>query len=104
MKLKINPDPQFTGEVGISVPGIKHPVIVKVTFKYMDRDQYLAFMEKNKEVPIVDILPELVVGWNGFDEEYSVEALKEVFKNYPCTAPDMLSVYSNELFLSKVKN
>lgn len=104
MKLKINPDPQFTTEVGISVPGVKEPVMVKITYKYKDRDEYLAYMEERKEMPIVEMLPDLITDWEGFDEKFSAEALTCVLKKYPATSQDMFNVYTKELFASKVKN
>ena len=104
MSLKINPDPTFTTDLGISVPGVKDPVIVKITFKYKNRKEYLNYMEENKDVLVEDILADLVVGWKGFDMPYSIDNLKDVFANYPPTSMDMLSLYSKELFISKVKN
>jgi hypothetical protein len=103
-KLKVNPEPQFTAEVGISVPGVKYPVIVKITFKYMDRDQYFKYTEDHKDDKVETILEDLIVDWSGFDEEYSVDALRSVFKNYPSTSTQMFETYTTELFVSKVKN
>jgi len=106
--LKITPDPKFTADVEITVPGKKKPELLSMTFKYMPRDEAVAwFAKKIKENSTdLDTLMELILDWDGFDGPFpfNKENLKLILDNYPAAGGDIGKAYRSLLFESRVKN
>jgi len=103
--LKITPDPKFTTEVKITVPGVAEPVTVKLTFKYRTRKEMLTFLESEKEKQLPEtIANDVVLGWDGFDAEFSKENLSLFLENYPAAAMEIWVEYNRQLYESRVKN
>jgi hypothetical protein len=102
--LKINPDPEFTESVDITVPGKKKPVTVSFTFKYRTRVEVIAFWEVNKDKKYVEIIPEIITGWSGFDAEYNQQNLETFLDNYTSAALEIINAYQGLLLESRVKN
>lgn len=103
--LKLTPNPTFTAPVEIHVPGsvkIKVPFI----FVYKDKDEYKAFTDeaatgKNEEL---DILLEIVKGWENCDIPYSPEAFATLLKKYHGSGPAIFAAYVNELTGARLGN
>jgi len=103
--LKINPDPQFTvDDLQITIPGKKDPVKVSMTFKYKNREELAKFFKSIVGKPYDKVIPEIVVGWDGFDKAYSQETLKEFLLNYPSAGSEIVSQYESLSLASRIKN
>lgn len=112
--IKINPNPEFTADVEITVPGQQETGAIPLTFKYMTRVAYLDWIatfpgkksDKKKEPEPrkhVDVFPEFVIGW-GLDEKFTKENIKTFLDNYPAAFDEIIRAYSRLLFESRVKN
>ena len=106
--LKITPDPKFTADVPITVPGQNKPETLSVTFKYMTKEEAAAFFSKaaKEKTSDLDCLESLIIDWSGFDSPYPLnrDNLKTLLDNYPASGFDLLSGYRRQLFESRVKN
>jgi len=112
--LKLNPDPTFTDDVPITVPGQKELGTVPLTFKYRTAKQYTEWYDGMKEVKengkavkegrkIKEAFPEFVLGW-GLKEEFNQENIEIFLDNYPTAYEDIFKFYMKALFVSRVKN
>lgn len=114
--IKINPDPQFSDDVEITVPGQKETGTLPLTFKYRTRDAYIAWVstfsgektgkKSGKEVEPrkhIDIFQEFVIGW-GLDDPFTPENAEIFLGNYPAAFDEIIRAYSRLLFESRVKN
>jgi hypothetical protein len=113
--LKITPDPTFTDDVELTVPGQKEPGTISMTFKYRSRKGYQELLEsleekKNdkgkvtrKEKTFAEALPEFVLGW-GLEEEFNPKNIDIFLNNYPVAYQEIFTHYSKMLLVSRVKN
>jgi len=102
--LKLNPDPQFTADAMITVPGQVEPGAITLTFKYRSRKELAAFFEGMKDRKDVDVFPDFIVGWSGMDADFSKKNIGIFLDNYPAAFGEILTEYSNLSFKSRVKN
>ena len=100
----INPEPLFTADVPMTVPGKTEPVITRMTFKYKNKEQLLEFGKFLKKAPIEDALLEIVEGWSGVDAPFTPENLKLLLGNYLTAGNEIIQAYHREAYQSKVKN
>ena len=103
--LKLTPNPTFTAPVEIHVPG-SGKIKVPFVFVYKDKDEYKAFTDeaatgKKEEL---DILLEIVKGWENCDIPYSPEAFATLLKKYHGSGPAIFSAYVNELTGARLGN
>lgn len=113
--LKLNPNPTFSDEIEITVPGQKEPGSISLTFKYRSRKEYVEFLssleeEKDKAEKVVkpgktvaEALPEFVLGWD-LPEEFTAKNVAIFLNNYPAAYGEIFAAYSRLLFESRVKN
>lgn len=101
--LKLNPDPQFTNDVELTVPGQQETGTVALTFKYFGKTALEEFWESVKGKSDVEIIGALVTGW-GLPEEYAEENLGIFLDNYPLAAAEILKHYQSALLESRIKN
>ena len=112
--LKITPEPTFEADVEITVPGQEETGTIPLTFKYMDRDEYLAWLEpdvkpakkgkaKKKAKTVAESFPEFVLGW-GLDEEFTPEKIEIFLRSYPVAYREIFEYHSTSLLGSRVKN
>lgn len=102
--LKINPNPQFSVDVKLTEPGTENPAIVKIIFRYKNRDEMIDFSERTKGKPIEDVLCEIIHGWEGIDADCNAENIAMLAKNYIPAGLEILNAYYKELSASRVKN
>lgn len=102
--LKINPDPTFTADVDITVPGKNETAKLSLTFKYLSKTAVKDFWENNKDKKDSDALTNIVVGWSGIDAEFTAENFDKFLDNYPAASFEILSSYQALLLESKAKN
>lgn len=113
--LKLNPDPTFTDDVEITVPGQKEPGTIPLTFKYRNRDEFKEWFggldekrDKNGKVTrkgktFTEAFLEFVLGW-GLDEEFNKENVEIFLTNYPAAYQEIFTQYSKMLLVSRIKN
>lgn len=104
MSLKLQPNPTFNSVVALSVPGQDKPAKVTVTFKHLSRPKIKDFFGNLEGKTDADALGEIMVGWEGIDEKYSLEALAELTDNYPAAAGELFEQFRKDLLESRAKN
>ena len=113
--LKLNPNPTFSGDVEITVPGQKEPGTISLTFKYRGRKEFSGFLEwmgekKDEDGNVVtpgktmaEAFPEFVTGWD-LPDEFCTENVAIFLDNYPAAYGEIFTAYSRMLFESRIKN
>jgi hypothetical protein len=113
--LKLNPDPTFTDDVPVTIPGQKEPGTIFLTFKYRSRKEYQEYLESleekkdkkdkvtQKEKTLAEAFPGFVLGW-GLEEEFSPKNIEIFLNNYPVAYQEIFTHYSKMLLVSRVKN
>jgi hypothetical protein len=102
--LKLNPDPTFTSKVDIPTPtGVQ---TIKVEYKYMDVDEYNAFIKKEGELNRTneEALMDIMAGWHEVDTEFSKEALTKLCKKYHAAARVLVEKFISDLTQAKAGN
>lgn len=102
--LKLNLKPTFTETVELTVPGKKIPARVKLTFKYRTRSQYLEWNDALKGKEDDEVLMGVIEGWQGFDEDFSREAVETLIDAYPASSQEIIAAYHSLLLGSRAKN
>lgn len=103
---KIIPDPTFTADVPLTVPGQKEQVIVGMTFNYKDKAALIDFEKRciDKDSSVESLIAEIVSGWSGIDTECNAESIKALCANYIMAPSEIITAYNKELVRSKAKN
>lgn len=112
--IKINPNPEFTEDIEITVPGQKETGTIQLTFKYRNRKEYIEWIggfggeksSKKKDAEPrkhTDIFCDFVVGW-GIDDEFNKKNVDIFLANYPAAFDEIIRAYARLLFESRVKN
>ena len=102
--LKINPDPSFTTEIDITVPGSHETAKVSLTFKYKNKKDLLEFWQVSEGKGDESMIGEIVTGWEGFDVGFTPENLKTFLNNYPAAPYEIMMAYQGLLLESRIKN
>lgn len=113
--LKLNPNPTFSDEVEITVPGQKEPGTINLTFRYRSRAEYADLLDwmgekEDKAGKVVtpgktvsEAFPEFVIGWD-LPEEFNSENVAIFLNNYPAAYGEIFAAYTRLLFESRIKN
>ncbi len=103
--LKLTPNPTFTAPVEIHVPG-SEKIKVPFVFAYKDKDEYKAFTESAAEGTKgeLEILLEIVLGWENCDAKFSPEAFAFLLKKYHGAGTAIFAAYVNELTGARLGN
>ena len=113
--LKLNPNPTFSAEVSITVPGEKEPGTVTLVFKYLGRKDFAEFLKRTGEEKDdndkvvkpaksdIEVFSEIVLGWD-IPDEFSPKNVAIFLDNYPAAAGEVYTQYARLLFESRVKN
>lgn len=108
--LKITPNPKFVAPVFLHVPGEKDPSEIKVTFKYLDREQLVAWQKKHGGKPVNEALFEIIHDWEGIAFEdgnsapYSAENLNKLLIAYHTAGDDLTQAFLRETLGARRKN
>lgn len=104
--LKLVPDASFEVPVQIPVPGKDKDVVIRVKFKYLDRDELKDYLDslsaEGKRDD--DALGEIVLGWKGVDAEYSEDNLRVLLRKYPMAAASFFTAFQKEALKAKAGN
>lgn len=101
---KLQPNPTFTARAEISVAGEAKPAQIEAEFKHLGREALRAYFEALDGKSDLDALAEILVGWKGVDEPYSVAALEVLLDNYPSAALGFFDAFRREALGAKAKN
>jgi hypothetical protein len=102
--LKINPDPKFTANVNVTVPGQEATSSISITFRYKSKKQLAEWKEAFSESDDKEFLGEVVLGWSGVDVDFSPETFALFLDNYPAAALEIVTAYHKLLLDSRAKN
>lgn len=101
-KFNLSANPTFKAKVAIPVPGGK-PADIEFTFKHRSKDALKEFMDDMKEKEDVDLLQDLVSGWD-IDDPFNAESLEKMIQNYPGSALAIYQAYMVEMSGARAKN
>jgi hypothetical protein len=115
---KLTPNPTFSSEVRLTIPGEAEPGRITVTWRHKTRADYLAWRNQPAEDPTAGgaridaaFLGKVIAGWDGPvdgpDDKpvpYSQEALALLLDTFPGAALDLLMAYEKALLESRAKN
>lgn len=104
--LQLVPDASFEVPVHIPVPGKDKDTVIRVKFKYLDRDELREYLDslsaEGKRDD--DALLEIVVGWKGVSAEFSEENLRILLRKYPMAAAAFFNAFQKEALKAKAGN
>lgn len=101
-KFTLVPSPTFKALVSIPVPGGKS-VDIEFTFKHRPREDFKAFMENMEARDDVDLLLDVVSGWD-LDDAFDAENLGKLVENYLGSGHAIVEKYISEMTRVRVKN
>jgi len=101
-KFNLSANPTFKAKVSIPVPGGKSAEI-EFTFKHRSKDALKEFMDDMKGQEDVDLLQDLVSGWD-IDDPFNTESLEKLIQNYPGSALAIYQAYLGEMSGARAKN
>ena len=104
--LKLVPEASFETPVSIPVPGKDKDTVIRVKFKYLDRDELKEYFDSltTEGIKDEDALGEIVLGWKGVDAEFSQENLATLLRKYPRAAEAFFTAFQKEALKAKVGN
>jgi hypothetical protein len=99
--LRLNPNPTFKAPVTIPQPGKDEGVKITVEFKHMPKDDYAAFIAKERDITTArkdeEVILDIAVGWEGVDAEFNSENVREVCRQYHGAGAAIVSTFISEL-------
>jgi hypothetical protein len=108
--LKINPQPTFTADVKVPVPGSDNPASMTLTFKHMGRAAVKAWVSNSAGLADPEMLSKVIEGWRGVEADdgapvsYSQAALANVLDAYSGAGSAIFDAYLAELSGNREKN
>jgi hypothetical protein len=102
--LKLTPDPTFTANVPLTVPGREQPVTIQMEFKYVAGEESLKLFDEIATKTNVEAILMFTTGWKKVDAPFSPEALGKLLDNYPNASTEIFAAYQKNLLESRVKN
>jgi hypothetical protein len=105
----ITPNPTFTTDVELHVAGAE-PGKIKVTFKYLNKEQLVAWQKDYGNKPAGEALQAIITDWQGVQLEdgtqapYSPDALNQLLAGYQTAAQDIANGFLREILGARRKN
>jgi hypothetical protein len=103
---KLQPNPTFKSEVEIPVAGAE-PSSITLVFKHKGKKDLKAFIDSlTGETPKddIDMLFDIIAGWEGVDAEFNKSNLELLIDNYPQAAINIFMTYQQTLLEGRAKN
>lgn len=111
---KIVPNPTFTCDVPLSVPGEEKPALLKFIFRHKTRTQLNEYQARSYDLALqagqegaaelyVDYLAEIIDGWAGLQDAkgaampYTRENLALLLDQYASAGPEIVRAYRRQL-------
>lgn len=109
---KLVPNPTFTADAAISVPGQAEPARLRMEWRHRSRAELQSWLDQlaDKQTDEVDGLDLVIVGWDGAEDQdgetvpYSKERLRQILENYPAAGADLVRSYVRALTESRLGN
>lgn len=101
-KFNLSANPTFKAKVAIPVAGGK-PADIEFIFKHRNKDALKDFIEEMKEKEDLELLQDLVTGWD-IDDPFDAESLEKLVQNYPGSALAIYQAYMVEMSGARAKN
>lgn len=98
---KLQPKPTFWAKVPISIAGSAKTVLLDIEFNHLNRDSLREYLNSLDGREDVDSIGDIVAGWKGVDEEFSMSTLEKLLSNYPGSAMSLVRVFAAESIGSK---
>lgn len=76
---------------------------MKWTFKFFDREQYIALFSTETPTPDDELVFSITAGW-GLDDEFNIESVRKLLKNYQKAATAIVSKFAEEIGPAKLGN
>jgi hypothetical protein len=119
--IRIVPNPLFTCDVPLSVPGTDKPVTIKITYRHKGRRDLNAYQTRAVDLALqadaadaqqqfVAYVAEVVEGWSGVvgaDDKplpYSQDNLASLLEAYPAAGSEIVRRYSQQLSHARAGN
>jgi hypothetical protein len=108
----ITPDPTFSAEVRLTVPGREAKAAISVIFKHKGRRALKAWQAKADESRDDDAawLGEVIAGWDGPADKagnpvpYSLHALADLLDEYPASGVEIYQAYLAQFTPARLGN
>lgn len=118
---KIVPNPVFTCDVLLSVPGEPAPAKVRMSFRHKSRTDLHAYQARAYDIALqagkpgadalyVDYLAEIIDGWTGLADAsgnplaYTREHLALLLNTYASAGPEIVRAYTRQLADARAGN
>jgi hypothetical protein len=101
-KFTLNPSPTFKATVLIPVPG-GTAAGIEFTFKHRPREDFKTFMEGMEDRDDIDLLMDVVSGWD-LDDAFDADNLAKMTKNYMGSGHAIVEKYISEMTKVRAKN
>jgi hypothetical protein len=92
MAFKIKAPETFTASINIPLLGGGKDAL-SVTYRHKPRSAMKTFVEGLAEREDVDVLAEVIAGWDGADAEFSAAALAELIEQQPGAVAALINGY-----------
>lgn len=96
--------PTFQAKVKIPVydePGFE---VIRVTYKYRDRDELKVFMQNVSGRKDPDLIMDIISGWEDVEDEFCKESVEYYCSKYHGFAKSLFDSYLDELTKTRIKN
>jgi len=108
---KIDPEPTFTAEVELSVPG-QPAALLSVRWKHLTRDKLREWIDGLADLKLSDVdgLDFVIAGWDGVidqqgqDVPYSKDRLRSLLGSYHAASAELVRAYVRALTESRLGN
>lgn len=106
---RLTPNPTFTADVKVTVPGADAQAVLTLTFRHKGRKALKAWIEGAAERPDAEFLDEVIESWRGVETAtgavaYSRETLAELLDAYPAAGGEIFDAYLRALTRAREKN
>lgn len=102
------PNPTFTAEVPLGVPGEPSPQLVTMTFRHVPASKLGAMFDPKNGLSTVAAVLSILESWDmksdGEPVALNEKNLTALFDNYPASAVEIVIFYRRELTEAKLKN
>jgi len=101
---KLQPNPTFTVQVPMTVPGSPEPAPLTVEFRHLSRRRIKTYFEGLQGKTDAEALGEIIVNLPDIDAEYNPASLEALLDNYPAASIELFEAYRRELLEARRKN
>lgn len=109
---KIDPEPTFSAEAALTVPGQAEPARLTIHWKHLSRDQLVEWIDGLAEIRLGDVdgLALVVAGWEGVVDQqgqavpFTKDRLRSLLWSYHAAGAELVRAYVRALTESRLGN